>query len=404
MDKLKGVAKGGWHPEGKDGGKESWRGDFKGIGQVAGWVGKGKDKSQGAREHQARPLTTLKDPAQFGPPPRNLAYRGGASVPNAITSDSRDVGEPSSQAQNHATDEEEELEARAAEDETTRPAPPPVPYRADTTGLSTDHLPMPPLRRLDQNKTSSVPTPLRAQKSKPSLPPRLPPRQNSSSVEDTLLPPPPYNGTVQDAPVEKSYLNQGSLKRLGSAGVSVPGLSIGDPPNPWHDQRSSSAGSSTNPQLSELQSRFSKMSTSSQKSESPSQGTSFAQKQAALKTASSFRNDPSSVSLLDARNAASTANNFRQRHGDQVASGWQSANGLNQKYGIANNVNSYATGSASSQVDGAPPPLGTSVVSGSSAAAVKKKPPPPPPKKRDLGGSGDDSLEPPPLPLASKPR
>lgn len=34
MDKLKGVAKGGWHPEGKEGGKESWRGDFKGIGQV----------------------------------------------------------------------------------------------------------------------------------------------------------------------------------------------------------------------------------------------------------------------------------------------------------------------------------------------------------------------------------
>jgi hypothetical protein len=26
--------KGGWHPKGKDGGKESWRGDFKGINQV----------------------------------------------------------------------------------------------------------------------------------------------------------------------------------------------------------------------------------------------------------------------------------------------------------------------------------------------------------------------------------
>ena len=24
----------GWHPKGKDGGKESWRGDFKGINQV----------------------------------------------------------------------------------------------------------------------------------------------------------------------------------------------------------------------------------------------------------------------------------------------------------------------------------------------------------------------------------
>ena len=35
MDRVKGIAKGGWHPPGKDGwSKESWRGDFKGIGQV----------------------------------------------------------------------------------------------------------------------------------------------------------------------------------------------------------------------------------------------------------------------------------------------------------------------------------------------------------------------------------
>ena len=34
MDKIKDVAKGGWHPPGKQGGTESWRGDFKGINQV----------------------------------------------------------------------------------------------------------------------------------------------------------------------------------------------------------------------------------------------------------------------------------------------------------------------------------------------------------------------------------
>lgn len=34
MDKVKGIAKGGWHPKGKDGKEESWRGDFKGINQV----------------------------------------------------------------------------------------------------------------------------------------------------------------------------------------------------------------------------------------------------------------------------------------------------------------------------------------------------------------------------------
>jgi hypothetical protein len=34
MDKVKGIAKGGWHPKGNNGGKESWRGDFKGIDQI----------------------------------------------------------------------------------------------------------------------------------------------------------------------------------------------------------------------------------------------------------------------------------------------------------------------------------------------------------------------------------
>ena len=34
MSDFKGIVKGGWHPKGKDGGKESWRGDFKGINQV----------------------------------------------------------------------------------------------------------------------------------------------------------------------------------------------------------------------------------------------------------------------------------------------------------------------------------------------------------------------------------
>lgn len=35
MSGFKDVLKDGWHPKGKDGsGKESWRGDFKGINQV----------------------------------------------------------------------------------------------------------------------------------------------------------------------------------------------------------------------------------------------------------------------------------------------------------------------------------------------------------------------------------
>lgn len=38
MSGFKDTFKGGWHPKGKDGkSKEGWRGDFKGIDQVAGW-------------------------------------------------------------------------------------------------------------------------------------------------------------------------------------------------------------------------------------------------------------------------------------------------------------------------------------------------------------------------------
>jgi hypothetical protein len=34
MSGFRNTMKGGWHPEGKDGAKESWRGDFKGLNQV----------------------------------------------------------------------------------------------------------------------------------------------------------------------------------------------------------------------------------------------------------------------------------------------------------------------------------------------------------------------------------
>lgn len=36
-DGFKGMMKNGWHPKGKDGGRESWRGDFKGINQVVNY-------------------------------------------------------------------------------------------------------------------------------------------------------------------------------------------------------------------------------------------------------------------------------------------------------------------------------------------------------------------------------
>ncbi|TVY85554.1 hypothetical protein LSUE1_G000054 [Lachnellula suecica] len=405
-DRLKGIAQGGWHPKSKDGkSKESWRGDFKGINQVAGWMGKGKDPNAEAQEHTSRPLSALKDPAAFGPPPKNVNYHGGAALPNQITPDTRGLGAPLSREEIQARQEAEEGEARREAEEAAKPKPPPIAYRANTTGLSTSHLPPPPSRK--DGADGRTPPP--ADKSKPpSLPPRLPPRQNSNSAPSSPL---THTSATSEPDSHKGRLNQGSLSRLSAAGVSVQGLGIGTTkgrqPLPPPAATSHSNASSTKPQgnssqLNELQSRFSRPSSS--KPESPSEGTSFAQKQAALKTASSFRNDPSSVSFSDAKTAASTANNFRERHGEQVKSGWQSANKLNNKYGIADKVGAYGGAPASHSEVVAPQERTSPALP--EVAGLKKKPPPPPPAKKAQLSAANVSKDPlpPPIPLSSKPK
>ncbi|KAH6719905.1 putative altered inheritance of mitochondria protein 3 [Leptodontidium sp. MPI-SDFR-AT-0119] len=418
MPDFKGIAKGGWHPKGKDGkSKESWRGDFKGIDQIGGWMGKKKGASGNDDEHISRPLHTLKDPSAFGPPPKNVNYHGGAALPNQITPDTRGWGAPLSKEEIRAKKEAEEEEARLEAEEAAKPKGPPVPYRKDTTGLSTAHLPPPPGRK--DGADGRTPPP--ADKPKPpGLPPRLPPRQNSNSAP---TPPPPYTSNTPEPDAHRGILNQGALNRLGAAGVSVPGFGISGAkskqplPPPSRSPTESPAPTASpvaSSQLNELQSRFSRMSTSSvPKPEAPSQGTTFAQKQAALKTASSFRNDPSSVSLSDARTAASTANNFRERHGEQVKTGWQSANKLNTKYGIADKVGAYGAPAnaqtpepRSPQIDMRDNTSGSPLGGPEGGILGKKKPPPPPPaKKKELVGNGIGKEPlPPPIPLSSKPK
>jgi hypothetical protein len=409
MSGLKGIAQGGWHPKGKDGkSKESWRGDFKGVNQVAGWMRKGKDPNTEAHEHISRPISTLKDPAAFGPPPKNVNYHGGAALPNQITPDTRGLGAPLSREEIQAEQRAKKEEAQREAEEAAKPKPPPIPYRANTTGLTTSHLPPPPGRK--DGADGRTPPP--ADKPKPPrLPPRLPTRQNPKPA---LSPPPTYNSSNSEPESYKGILNQGALSRLGAAGVSVQGLGIGGskgrqplpPPAPTSSSRtpSNDPPPAKNSQLNDLQSRFSRLS-SLPKPENPSEGTSFAQKQAALKTASSFRNDPLSVSLSDARTAASTANNFRERHGEQVKSGWQSANKLNSKYGIADKVGAYS-GVGNSEHEAASPQDGTNQNALPEVAASKKKPPPPPPAKKPQLASSTVGKEPlaPPIPMSSKPK
>ena len=337
----------------------------------------------------------------------------------------------------------EEVEEQGAAQAVQKPG---LPYRANTTGLSTAGLPKPPVRRLENGEISATASP--TAKPKPSLPPRLPPRQNSHPTTNAPSPPPDYSTATQQQPSQTQHLNQGALGRLGKAGVSVPGFGIGggqrgqgeqgssQASNPWRNGSNSNTPSTSSPTTTEspsisgLQSRFGKLTTSPSSSPNqppaPSQGTSFAQKQAALHTASQFRNDPSSITLSDARNSAATANNFRERHGEQVATGWKGANALNKKYDVANRVNGIAgqNGSAAPVREDGPITMrdntanavgggggGGGGVGGSMPAspwanepsqnAFRKPPPPPPPVKRTGTGS---SGTPPPVPMGSKPR
>lgn len=408
-ERFKNIAKGGWHPE-KNRADSSGAESTSRLGQVKGrLMNRGGNDShvEQARQHQSAPLSTLKDPSTFAPPPKRLDY-------NADPTASRPAptAPPTGSAKQRLQEREEAR--RREEEEANRP--PAGPYRPDTTGLSTAHLPKPPAFR--PTVPSPPPTTNNASKPKPSLPPRLPPRQNSNPNEFAPAPPPTYNeATTQETP---SMINQGAMSRLGRAGVSVPGFNIGrtaSPPVPARHNPSppipprqipSSARTpiappppaTRGPQLGELQNRFAKLSTGSSAEETaPTSGTSWADKQAALRTASSLREDPSKVTANDLKGASSTANNFQQRHGAQVASGFKAANGLNQKYGLAGRVNNFASSSASSAPTQPTPPQ--SPIQSGPGGFGKKLAPPAPPKKKELGGTAG---EPPPIPLGSKPK
>ncbi|KAI1417652.1 hypothetical protein F5Y13DRAFT_151532 [Hypoxylon sp. FL1857] len=377
MSDWKEIVKHGWHPE-KEGTSLK--------GQVKSLVGRGdKSSSHSSGSHSAAPISTLRDPSSFGPPPKRVGSTG-AQSPASVSSPYQP---PTGQTY-------------GAQQPAEEPAAAPKPYSVDTTGLSTTHLPPPPVRRGSPDKRGPIPPPSSSAKppGPPSLPPRLPPRSGNASPAQAQSP--VSTGGSQPS----GYLNQGAIDRLGAAGISVPGLGIGGktpPPPPARSPTTTSSPSTgllspkpSNGQINELQSRFSRLGTTSSQQEpttAPTQGTSWADKQAALKTASNFRKDPSSVSLADAKAAAGTAHNFHQRHGDQVAAGLKTANGLNQRF---NGVEDNRQGMAASPTS----PMGqiTGIIG-------KKKPPPPPPtKKPQLSGTGNQGSGPPPVPLATRPK
>lgn len=276
MDKLKNVTKGGWHPSGdKAIHRDTWKSDLKGM-----TTNRNKDPYEAQRNHQSAPLTSLKDPDSFGPPPKHTGWYGNNGMPTSPAAPSASTGGLGSAIRTPAripTREQREQEA-AQQEEKPKPS---GPYRADTTGLSTANLPKPPVRRADGTSPAPPPrsaasphVPARQAQSQPAQaapPPMLPPRQNEHPDEYTPPPPPTYQeATVQPAvqprpaPQNPATINGVAANRLAQAGVNVPGFGIGGNSSSTQATPPQSPSTQGHPsQLSELQQRFSRMGTGS---------------------------------------------------------------------------------------------------------------------------------------------
>ncbi|KAI1001075.1 hypothetical protein K3495_g7125 [Podosphaera aphanis] len=345
MSSFKDIAKTGWKPKINDGKlKERIRKDFKGIDQVAGWIGKGKESSL-PNGRPVHPISSLTDPSTFEPPPKKVDYGPQLTVDKTEPVDtgrSRPSPRPYIRGSNPAILSSHKLQNQESPlDRATKPCPPKLPPRANTNPAM-----LHPEER-DPNYTEGLF------------------KKSPSSTTD-------ISDTVHRDPVNKfaNTLRQSHI---------LP------PPTSHSTQNQSNSAHLT--------------SLLSHKSESTSQGTSFAQKRATLKTANSLWKDPSSVSLSDARAAASTANNFRERHGSQIKSGWQLAQNVDQKYAISEKI---STAQHASEERGQSFNKDEAQVQNKDQPIKKRPPPPPPPVKRlDLVSS---KTQPPPIPKATKPK
>lgn len=368
-------------------------------------MGVSKDSTSDARtERVARPLSSLKDPASFGPPPKRVDRGAAAAVSDRRTS----VGTPTSGSYTQPGKTTPEGGSQNAS------TPPALPYRQNRTGLSTDHLPPPPTR---------------SQSVRPSVPPRLPARSGTSPAvsESSPSPPPPYTNSQ-----EPSQLNQAAISRLSQAGVSVPALGISrttSDAGPGNQVAASAKQlSAVDSQVNQLQSRFASMSTGSTPGmQSPPGVESRGVNGYATQTAPAPMTQSLSTagSLSDAR---SSAQRFRERHADQIEAGKKKLMALNQKYRITERINEFiedqtspaepAPGQAVPPGPPPPPPphpnLSGTASSSSNIdveALNRRKPPPPPPpaKKAALKAAPVQTAptatpSPPPLPLETKPR
>lgn len=86
----------------------------------------------------------------------------------------------------------------------------------------------------------------------------------------------------------------------------------------------------------------------------------------------------------------------------------RTANGINQRYGVAERIGGGAVGESTERQPGSEIVVAEAAVPSHVAFAGKKAPPPPPKKKKALGAGAGQGAEvgdaPPPVPVSSKPR
>jgi hypothetical protein len=427
------VLKGGWHPKGSSStsSSSSTSGGYRGkLSELKGKAtGKPVDKHDydAARNHQSAPLSSLRDPATFAPPPKHSAYYGAGAQNQAVartgTTASNPVAAPrgpspglggplveTGYAQRRAAEQRERQEQAEL-----NAAKPKGPYRADTSGLRTDNLPPPPVKRvatIAEGGSGAPAAPVR--RASPALPPRvpprqagpppsLPPRQNEYPDEHTPAPPPAYQEAISQPAVQSSpapavaaqrpgTINQFAANRPGQAGVSVAGFGIGGGNNATSSNSSATPAQPTRNygqqigQIGALHQRYSNSTASDPAAGSGQTVKSYGQQ---IGQASELHKRLGNSNISDP--AANPSKGYDQQIG-QIGE-------LQQRFSKMNTQNSNAPST---------PSLAPNALS-AVAAAAQKKPPPPPPKRADLAappqpGGASSSMAPPPLPLSSKPK
>ncbi|KAF2216118.1 hypothetical protein CERZMDRAFT_81284 [Cercospora zeae-maydis SCOH1-5] len=431
----KAMLKGGWHPSNDRAiKKETWKSDLKGIA-----TGKKKDPYEEQRNHISTPLTSLRDPDSFGPPPKARSYYDADGRPlnsieverkktGAAAGSSLAAGIPQSLSQiptehrgglgapvvetgyrERRQREMEEREKREQEELIRERSP----YKKDTTGIDTRNFAPPPKHYAvgsEMVATAGRPT--------PALPPRVPPRQ-------TALPPPPLRQTTGSIASQSSG-NSGPPPFLPPRQNEYPDEHTPAPPPTYGE-----ALNAPSPPAQPMANKFETAATNAATKFGSQAASSWMQQRqqqqgrdpAAINQGAASRLAGAGVSVpgfgIGKSNTTSGQQQLPIPSAQQVQSAASFASGAAARFGSQNQPG-QGQGVQLNQLQQRFARMGTGGSSSSPAGqesgvvtpaslAQKKSPPPPPPKKAGLqpgppGAGADNGQAPPPVPMGSKPK